>query len=440
MADSNPQDQSTLPAAQPPIPNATFAATEPLPPVENAPAPPPNVSSSELAVGPKSPNLFLPILLVVLLLLGGVGAFMYFSKPAPEPVAVPEVPEVKPAALFLNITSPEAEVTAANGEVLVAGKTLPNTPLLIYSDVDETSTDSDNSGNFEETVVVGETGGLIRVIAFGENGDEKSETVQVAETKPISSGQSGVLGEKESSPGQVKKANAALGESDTVNDTNPGQPTKKPNPSGNVKTSDLTVNPTPDAKTKKLISDFLAVKTPGPKAAKVGATKLKTAQEGTGSAELRGLKLKKLVASTATPGATLKRHALHGVVIGVADGVLSIAHQIQRDRTFTVYYNAATVVTGKGLVSPTGASIEVGMRIAAVGEPAADGVLAKRIHVIPGLATGILEKNPISSPSSTTKPTPSASVSGTPAVTPTEELSPTPTEESTPTPTGNATP
>ena len=436
-------------ASTPPQPtlNTMASMNDPIPPVqETVLPPPPNVSSSEISPGGKSSSKVLPLLLVILLLLGGVGAFMLYSQPKAEPILVPdEVPEVKPVTLFLDVTSPSAEITAVNGEVLVAGVTLPNTPVLIYSDVDETSTDSDTTGKFEETVVVGESGGVIKVIAFGENGDEESATVEVGESKAVTTTGSNVLG-KTDAPGQVKKAetleegsrgqNPGAGSNKSENGSSP-----KNTGSGGLKPS---ANPTPDAQTKKKVTDFLAVKTPGPKLAKVGTSKLKTAQleVGTGSALLKGLNLKKLVATTATPGATLKRHALGGVVTSVADGVLTVAHQIQRDRTFLVYYNASTVVTGKGLIGATGASIELGMRIAAVGEPVGDGILAKRIHVIPGNATGVFEKNPISSPSGTTKPTPSASVSATPVVTKTPTVAPTVTVNATPTEglTGNETP
>ena len=105
---------------------------------------------------------------------------------------------------FLNIYSPSNEINAVNGEVLISGKTLPNTTVLIYSDSDEASLESDADGKFEGTLLVNETGGLIKVTAFGDNGEEKSKTILLGQPNEISSIGSNVLGKSDSAPGQIK--------------------------------------------------------------------------------------------------------------------------------------------------------------------------------------------------------------------------------------------
>ncbi|OGG04887.1 hypothetical protein A2Z33_06315 [Candidatus Gottesmanbacteria bacterium RBG_16_52_11] len=81
--------------------------------------------------------------------------------------------------MFLALNTAGA-TTAVNGEILVSGRTLPNATVLIYTDADETSIESSGDGQFESTVIVGENGGLVRVTAFSDAGEETSETISVA--------------------------------------------------------------------------------------------------------------------------------------------------------------------------------------------------------------------------------------------------------------------
>lgn len=171
---------------------------------------------------------------------------------------------------------------------------------------------------------------------------------------------------------------------------------------------------------------------------KVGALKLKDliaiVSSGSGDATDSGkLKVIKIFVKEATVAAQLKRRAVQGVITKISGNVLSLTHQIQRDRTYTVVVTEQTVIKLKS-EEATGsanlASLVVGQRIVAVGEPSDSGIVAKLIHVIPGKAIGIFKKLPLSTPSASLVATPAASATvsalSTVAPTPASPASPSP--------------
>lgn len=327
--------------------------------------------------------------------------------------------------LFLAINSPKAETTIVNGELLVKGKTLPNTTVLIYSDIDETSLESDSYGEFKDTILIGDQGGLVRITAYSDSGLESSKTIDIG-------GSSNVLGKSIKSNGQSNKEENIKGSSQNntnSNGKNQAQTQNKAslNQAGEIK---VKTNQKPIS-----VADFLKNKGKTEKPVKIGTGKMMDilSEESTTGASLnKSLKLKKMDVEQASIGAELKRHALEGVITQISGGVITLAHQIQRDRTYTIYYNNNTVISMKdnkasGSASLTGTALSVGMRIAVVGIPADSGLMATRIHVIPGKAIGIFKRNPVSSTSATPvlSISPNASSSVTPAITATLTISPT---------------
>lgn len=247
----------------------------------------------------------------------------------------------------------------------------------------------------------------------------------------------------DSAPGQANKTLNAQGnnENGRGNSDNPNKNTN----AGKLKKQALPTLIMTQPENAK-VKQFLQNKTTGKPLEKIGPSKIREylLLEGTGSAILKKVKFEKLNVREATPGAQLKRHAVQGIITDVGDGVVIISHQIQSERAWTIYYNAATVVRMKGNDSATGADLTVGMRIAAVGEPFdGGGLMAKRIHVIPGRATGVFNKQPEASDGGDLdlSPTPVSTVTATPVVSPeatptaVPDVSPTPTSEPEPTPT-----
>jgi len=137
-------------------------------------------------------------------------------------------------------------------------------------------------------------------------------------------------------------------------------------------------------------------------------------------------KVLKIFVKEATTSGQSKRRAIQGVVLSIDGSTINIAHQIHRDRTNIVFTDSATLFKIKGIEDGSIADVNVGNRIAAVGEATGSGILARRVHVIPGKATGIFRRLPVSTDSATESATPSgipASPSGSlePTLEPTPE-------------------
>lgn len=120
----------------------------------------------------------------------------------------------------------------------------------------------------------------------------------------------------------------------------------------------------------------------------------------------------KIFVKEATSSGQSKRRAIQGVVLSINGTILNIAHQIHRDRTNTVFTDSSTIFKIKGIENGSLANVQVGNRIAAVGEATEGGILAKRVHVIPGKATGIFRRLPVATLSATPSATPEATSSG----------------------------
>ncbi len=123
----------------------------------------------------------------------------------------------------------------------------------------------------------------------------------------------------------------------------------------------------------------------------------------TGSGEAK--KALKVFVKNSSVSGQLKRRAVKGVITGISGNVITLSHPIKRNETFNVLTDGNTVIKSKNLAT-TSATLAVGQRIVALGTPAENGLLAKLIHVIPGKATGVFRKNPVSTSSATVSATP----------------------------------
>lgn len=179
------------------------------------------------------------------------------------------------------------------------------------------------------------------------------------------------------------------------------------------------------------------------KTAKLGTLQMKDLLNiaGTDAGKLKNMnkKLYKLELKQATGSSLLKkRRAVMGIITSISGNIITLAHQIQSDRIYTIVMDGNTVITGKltepvtedtdaenATSSGTQLALEPDTRIAAFGLPQADGtLLAEKIHIIPGLAVGVYNLNEdsqiSSTPSSITATPETISIFPTEAVTPTE--------------------
>jgi uncharacterized protein DUF5666 len=388
--------------------------------------------------------------IIPLIIIAVLGCLLYYflvfqnSKKEKDIIALPT-----PQEFFLAVDNLKEEITTINGELIVKGKTLPNSTVAIYSDIDETIVESDADGFFQETLVVEETGGLIRVTAYNQNGEEKSVTFEVTESDSV-------LGDKDKKPNQGKKddnpGNNDKDESKENSNKDKDKEDKGQNDKDKDQSPSASASNKSDKEEKELDkeakaaekADFLADKLEFKQEKKIGATNmvklLNQFKDSTESGKVKNnYKFKKMEVAEASAGAKLKRHSVSGIITSISDNTITIAHQTQQDRTWTIYYNDSTTITGKenkqsgdteASGSASGASLVVGARITTVGIPTDDGILATRIHIIPGKAIGVYEKlsestasasptaSPSASPSPEASPPPTATASATPEATP----------------------
>ncbi|TSC88120.1 MAG: hypothetical protein G01um101416_143 [Microgenomates group bacterium Gr01-1014_16] len=124
--------------------------------------------------------------------------------------------------------------------------------------------------------------------------------------------------------------------------------------------------------------------------------KMKTAKPATREAEFRTKKI--LIREVnASVSAQLKRRAVIGVISALNDNTITLTHQIQKDRSYTIFFDSNTVIKSKSAATSS-AALAVGQRIIAVGSLKDTGILAKLIHIIP------IRITPTASPSVTPTP------------------------------------
>lgn len=123
---------------------------------------------------------FVPVvLLLTAILLASFGIAYYISgKTVPVREQADDPQEVTTQEeLFLALDSTES--TTVDGELLVRGRTLPDTTVVVYTNEDEESLESDATGAFETTVLVSEEDS-VTVTAYSEDGEEQSQTFAVS--------------------------------------------------------------------------------------------------------------------------------------------------------------------------------------------------------------------------------------------------------------------
>lgn len=139
----------------------------------------------------------------------------------------------------------------------------------------------------------------------------------------------------------------------------------------------------------------------------------------------------KIFVKDGTASAQSKRRAVHGIITEINGLNITLAHQIHRDRIYNLVLTSSTLIKIKGIQDASPSALQVGQRIAAVGDLGANGVLiARRVHIIPGKAVGVFRKNPISTPSASLSPSPAASGSALPTSVPSASASAVPTATS----------
>lgn len=340
-----------------------------------------------------------------------------------EKTKITPITPIIPQPLILSLESPAEGAIATQEQITVRGQTLPAATVVFYTETDVNSLESDANGHFEGTINLTTGINSLTVTAFAANGEEKTLVLDLVFDESVL----GVKTESTQSPGQAKKEaspppQATLG---NVKQVTPNKITVE------EKKSKKQTEAVVDKNTKIIGRDKKILK----------LEKVKPQDLVAIISTESGKKVVKIFVRQATDSAQakqMKRRAIQGVITNITGGTITLAHQIQRERVYTLLVDAQTVIKIKGVEEATLADLAVGQRIAAVGDLNEEGkLIAKRIHVIPGKATGIFEKQPVATPSATITPTstPSATPTTTVEPTPTPTLEPTATPTETPTPT-----
>ena len=383
-------EEPQMPQSLPVEGNIPPQSTEPVSPVEKTAWWKRNISTGQTIAA---------LFLVLAIMGGATGAIYLVTKvPEPEPAPAPKLKQAAPKAqLTLSLTSPTTDTVAEGKMLKVMGATLPQTPVVIFTETSEETYESDTTGKFEGEIELAEGVNVLTVTAMGENGEEKTLTYDVVYD-------SQVLGVKTEGTKTEDNKKVIKGEMEEI--------------SKNVKIDKLTKYA--DEKNKPMKSTQVK-----PKDKAIIVAEDETATSG---AKLK--KALKVFVRTATESASVapKRKAVQGLVSSIEGQIITLVHQTQRDRQTKVTAGDTTVIKIKGVTEATFAQIQVGNRIIAVGDnDDSGGIIAKKIYVIPGKATGLFVKQPAPTQISTPSATPVAIL--TPTATPTATLAPSPTEE-----------
>jgi hypothetical protein len=119
------------------------------------------------------------VVILILLTVGIAIALLYVFRGREAESVTIAPPTETPKVLSLSIESPNDGTVATDGEVMVKGKTLPNTAVVFYTDTTDNSVESDGSGNFEGKIALASGINTLTVTAIDEGGEEKSVTLDI---------------------------------------------------------------------------------------------------------------------------------------------------------------------------------------------------------------------------------------------------------------------
>lgn len=386
-----------------------------MPPVVSTSPPEPPVLKKHL----HPVQYILPILLAGAVFAGIVAVvFLNSSSPLPpETYSSNNLARKSAAALkeiTLNLDSPQDTSLVENKLLTVSGSTLPDTTVVFYTGTRDGSAQSDANGNFSGEIELDNGVNSLIITALAADGREKTVTADVvfdSQVLGVSTGKSKFSQSADRvAVGQLDSATAGGIQIKQA----PGQTLKYFKIDKSTKYVDENNKPL-KVNINQLKSGVLVLTSAEDTATRAGDLK----------------KAVKIFVRSATDSAQLllqsKRRAVQGVVSAIDGKTITLTHQTQRDRTFTVITDSTTVFKVMGITDATISQIQPGERIVAIGSTDSDGVIiAKRIHIIPGKATGIFEHQLLATPSATITVTPPATPSAVPSVTPSATPSATP--------------
>jgi len=115
------------------------------------------------------------IMVIIGLLVAGVAFYIYQgtkSVPSSKTAILAPSPTATPitTSVYLNVDSPADESIVNNKTVSVSGKTTPEATIVIMTNSDQKVIEPSGQGDFSTTITITDGANLIRVIAFGSDG------------------------------------------------------------------------------------------------------------------------------------------------------------------------------------------------------------------------------------------------------------------------------
>jgi hypothetical protein len=319
----------------------------------------------------------------------------------PTPIQAP--------ALTLGLSSPVDGMISQGTILPISGTTLPGTVVTFYTDMDSDTVVSDPTGLFMGQLVLEAGINNLTVVAMGES-EEKILAMEIIYDDQV-------LGDSSDKPNKPEPKQAISGKVEKINDK---QVEVKQKSTGKTEVMSIDKNTKfVNEKNKPLKASNL----------KMNDSTLVIPETFSATAAANMKKAVKIFVKTATDSAQFvssKRQAVQGVIADISGNTIVLTHQIQRERKFNILVTDATIIKSAGIgVAATGlADLKVGQRIVAMGVNDGLGTItASKIHIIPGQATGIFNRLPITPmPTVTPLPTVFSTPSATPANSPTPTL------------------
>lgn len=141
-----------------------------------------------------SKGTILPILLIFLFGLAAISGFFLYTNPkalqnlsfaqlfqafpkTEQSSLISSTPVTsEPVSLSLNINNPDNNLLVFESDLLISGKTSPNTTLVLSLDKEDWVGNIDNLGNFSDTAKLKEGVNHLVVTVFDSQGNSKSES------------------------------------------------------------------------------------------------------------------------------------------------------------------------------------------------------------------------------------------------------------------------
>lgn len=104
--------------------------------------------------------------------------FFVFFKPS---INLPQTQVIQnpQKTLFLDLESPDNQTVAVDDSILIKGKTLPNSRVVLFNITDEEVLESDSEGRFMGKLQLDGGENTLTITAFSDSGEEKTLNVDI---------------------------------------------------------------------------------------------------------------------------------------------------------------------------------------------------------------------------------------------------------------------